>query len=133
MSDQNVELVRKSAEAFNRGGIEALRAFADPQIEFHEPPEQPAPRVARGWDETLEMWREFDSAWESHQTEIEELRPLGDDRILLLSIEHFVGRDGMTVDAPFAGIVTIKDGKILRWQAFWDRSRAFAAAGLDTT
>jgi len=69
MSQENVEIVQAAVEAFNRGGVEALRGFAHPEIEFHEPPEQPGPRVARGIDEVIEVWGEFDSAWETHQTE----------------------------------------------------------------
>ena len=52
------------------------------------------------------------------------------DRVLLVSVEHFKGRDGIEVEAPFAGIFTLRDGKIVRWQAFWDRQKALEAVGL---
>ena len=130
MSQENVEIVQAAVEAFNRGGVEALRGFAHPEIEFHEPPEQPGPRVARGIDEVIEVWGEFDSAWETHQTEPVEIKAVGEDQVLLVTVEHFVGRDGMEVDAPFAGVVTIRDKKVFRWEAFWERGRAFEAAGL---
>ncbi len=130
MSRENVEIVQAAVEAFNRGGVEALRGFAHPEIEFHEPPEQPAPRVARGIDEMIEIWAEFDSAWETHQTEPQEVRVVGEDKVLLVTVEHFVGRDGMEIDAPFAGVVTIRDEKVVRWEAFWDRGRALEAVGV---
>ena len=130
MSRENVEIVQAAVEAFNRGGVEALRGFAHPEIEFHEPPEQPGPRVARGIDEVIEVWGEFDSAWETHQTEPQEVRVVGEDKVLLVTVEHFVGRDGMEIDAPLAGVVTIRDEKVFRWEAFWDRGRALKAAGL---
>jgi ketosteroid isomerase-like protein len=34
MSQENVEVVRRSLEAFNRGGVEAALAFDDPEIEW---------------------------------------------------------------------------------------------------
>ena len=130
MSQENVEIVRQSIAAFNEGGVEALRVFADPAIEFHEPPEQPGAQVAQGIEEVVELWGRFDSAWKSHQTEPKEIRALGEDKVLLVSVEHFVGRDGMEVNAPFAGVVTFRDGRVIRWQAFWDKARALEAVGL---
>jgi len=52
------------------------------------------------------------------------------DRVLLVSVEHFKGRDGIEIEAAFAGIFTLRDGKISRWQAFWDKQKALEAAGL---
>jgi hypothetical protein len=130
MSEENVEIVRRAVEAFNKGGLEAAGEFFADDVEFHEPPEQPAPRVARGPDEVREMWGEFESAWAEHRSEPEEMRAVGENRVLLLSVEHFRGRDGVDVSAPWGAVLTIRDGKIARWQAFWDRRKALEAAGL---
>jgi ketosteroid isomerase-like protein len=48
----------------------------------------------------------------------------------MLSIERFRGRDGVDVSAPWGAVFTVRDGKIARWQAFWDRRKALEAAGL---
>jgi ketosteroid isomerase-like protein len=50
--------------------------------------------------------------------------------VLYVSVEHFKGRDGIELDAPFAGIFTLREGKITRWQAFWDKQKALEAADL---
>ncbi len=130
MSEPNVEIVRRAVEAFNEGGLEAAQELFAEEMEFHEPPEQPAPRVARGREEAMKMFGDFEEAWEEHRTEPEEIRAVGSDRVLLLSVEHFRGRDGMEVSAPFGAVFTVNDGKVVRWQAFWDRQTALAAAGL---
>jgi ketosteroid isomerase-like protein len=96
---------------------------------FEEPPEQPAPRVARGRDAAAELFGEFDAAWEEHRSELEEVRALDPERVLVLSIEHFRGRDGIEVDQPAGAIFTLRDGRIVRLQAFWDRASALGAAG----
>jgi ketosteroid isomerase-like protein len=36
----------------------------------------------------------------------------------------------MEVAAPAGAIFTLREGKIVRWEAFWDRQRALEAAGL---
>ena len=130
MSEENVEIVRRVVEAFNEGGAEAAQELFADELEFHEPPEQPAPRVARGREEAVKMFGEFEEAWEEHRTEPEEIRAVGSDKVILLSVEHFRGRDGMEVSSPFGAVFTVSDGKIVRWQAFWDRQTALTAAGL---
>jgi ketosteroid isomerase-like protein len=128
----NVEVVQRAAAAFNEHGIEGAvtaELFAD-EVEFHEPPEQPAPRSARGREEVRRLFGEFDAAWAEHKTEPEEFRALDHERVLVLSVERFKGRDGMAVEAPGAAIFTVREGKIIGWQAFWDKQTALEAAGL---
>ena len=55
---------------------------------------------------------------------------MDDDRVLLLTVEHLKGRDGIELEAPFAAVFTLRDGKISRWQAFWDKKKALEATGL---
>ncbi len=132
MSEENVEILRRAAEMFNEVGIAGTvtaELFAD-EVEFHEPPEQPAPRSARGREEVRQLFGEFDAAWAEHKTEPQEFRTLDDERVLVLSVERFKGRDGIAIDAPGAAIFTVRDGKIVEWQAFWDRQSALEAAGL---
>ena len=132
MSEENVEIVRQAVEEFNELGFDGIgvsELIAD-DFEFHEPPEQPAPRVARGREEVRKLAGEFDAAWAEHQSDPEEIRAVGPDKVLLISLERFKGRDGIKVEAPFAAIFTLRDGKIMRWQAFWDRQKALEAAGL---
>ena len=130
MSQQNVEILRRANEAFNTGGIPAARPYFTEDVEFHEPPEQPAPRAARGIDDVARLFGEFDATWLSHRSEIEGVQPLDNDRLLVFSIEHFRGRDGIEVSAPAGAVFTFRDGKIVRWEAFWDRQHAREAVGL---
>ena len=132
MSQENVDVVQRAAELFNEHGIAGAvtpELFAD-DVVFLEPPEQPAPRSAHGRDEMRQMFGEFDAAWAEHKTEPQEFRALDDERLLVFSVERFKGRDGITVDAPGAAIITVRDGRIVEWRAFWDRQGALEAAGL---
>jgi ketosteroid isomerase-like protein len=131
MAEENVETVRRMLEAFNEGGFstDISVAFFDAEAVFEEPPEQPAPRIARGRDAVREVFNAFDEAWEAHRSEPEEIRALDDDRVLVLATEHFRVRDGIEIDQPSTTIFTLRDGKVRRMQAFWDRATALAAAG----
>jgi ketosteroid isomerase-like protein len=132
MSEENVEIVRRVVEAFNDGGIasEVTLSFFDAAAVFEEPPEQPAPGVAHGREEVSRMFTQFDDAWEEHHSRPDEIRKIDDERVLLLSLEHFRGRDGIEIDQPSGTLFTLRGGKIVRMQAFWDRATALEAAGL---
>ncbi len=128
MEADHLAVMRMAIDAFNEGDSQAARDFLHDDIVFEEPPEQPAPRVAKGIDATTEMLSLFDEAWERHHTEVTELRVLDDDRVLLLSIEYFRGRDGIEVDQPCGTIFTFLGNKIVRMQPFWEQSSALEAA-----
>jgi ketosteroid isomerase-like protein len=132
MSEENVEIVRQVVEAFNEGGMgaEATLSFFAADAVFEEPPEQPGPRVAHGRESVGRMFTQFDEAWEKHQSHPDEIRAIDDERVLLLSLEHFRGRDGIELDQPAWTIFTLRGGKIVRMQPFWDRVNALEAAEL---
>jgi ketosteroid isomerase-like protein len=132
MSQENVEIVRRIIESFNEAGFsaEATLDFFDAGAAFEEPPEQPAPRIARGRDDIVEMFGQFDETWEEHHSDPEEIRVIDDARVLLLSIERFRGRDGMQIEQPCGTIFTFREGKVVRMQSFWERQNALEAAGL---
>ena len=127
--EENAEIVRRATEVFNSEGPEAAgRAFFSDDVEFVDPPDSPSPRVARGRDEVRAQFNAFNQTWESHRTDPREIRAVGSDRVLLISEERFVGRDGIEVDASSASVFTLRDGKIVRWETFWDVEQALASA-----
>ena len=132
MSSDNVEIARKAFTSFNEHGFgsEETLSFFDDSVVFEEPPEQPAPRIARGRDEAAQMFTEFDDAWETHTSESQDFIAIDDERVLVLTIEHFRGRDGIEMTQPSGVVFTFRDGKIIRMQAFWEQATAREAASL---
>lgn len=132
MSKENVETVRRAVEEFNELGFDGVGVsdLISDDFEFHEPPEQPAPRMARGRKEVQDLAGEFDAAWAEHKSEPQEIQAVSADRVLLTTVERFKGRDGIELESPLASIFTLRNGKIVRWQAFWDKQNALEAAGL---
>jgi ketosteroid isomerase-like protein len=130
MSQENVEIVRRSIDAFNAGGLAAAAEFAHPDLVFEEPPTQPGSITAHGVENARKTLSAFDDTWEEHRTEVEELRDLGGDDVLTLTVEHLRGRDGVAFSQPCGSICTLAEGKIIRLRPFWDRSDALDAAGL---
>jgi ketosteroid isomerase-like protein len=132
VSQKNVKLARSFHEAFNRDGWEALWRVADPEIEFHEPPEQPGASVFKGLEAVREgVARSWGENWIEQRSHAERYVDLGDDRVLLLAVQHLRGRDGIELAQPAGNIVTFRDGMIVRFEAFWSQQAALEAVGLE--
>ena len=130
MPQENLMLLARVNEAFNEEGWDGIFPFVDPDFEFHEPPEQPGATVFRGREAARKGVARWAEGWTEQRSEVQEVRELADGRILGFSRERMRGRDGIQVEQDCAHLVTFQNGKILRWQSFWDPANALEAAGL---
>jgi ketosteroid isomerase-like protein len=130
MSQENVEVVTRLVEAWNRADVEAILALFHPECEIVFPPEVPEPGPFRGHAE-LRGWVEgFLAAWESHRAEVVELTV--EDEVVLAML-HLTGRgsqSGIEMDETDAHLFTFRGGKVISWRNFSQRSEALEAAGL---
>jgi ketosteroid isomerase-like protein len=130
MSQENVRLVHRAIDAWNRGDVDAFLSQFDPQCEVIFPPEVPEPGPFHGHTE-LKQWIDgFLAAWESHRVEVVEVMEAADDVVAVL---HMVGRgsgSGVNFDETDAHVFTIRKGSVARWQNFNSRAEALEAAGL---
>jgi ketosteroid isomerase-like protein len=134
MSQENVELVRRAADAFNRGGrdAQASDALLAPDVVW-----EVAIGVAdfdgvyRGRAAVRQFWRTFMAELDEMRIEVEELVDCGDR---VFSVARAVGR-GRHSGATGAGqvvfpVFTVRDGLIARYQLFAEREKALQAARL---
>jgi uncharacterized protein len=133
MSEENVEIMRWGYEAWNRRDFDQILELADPEIEwtFAEGfmPLPGADAVYHGHEGVRRFWETFIDPWEQIAIEVEELRDSG-DRVVAFIRFRAVARDGLTVDAPFAHVITFRESRVIRFEAFDDRAQALEAAGL---
>ena len=86
--------------------------------------------VYRGHEGVRRYWRDYLSAFERLDFELEELVDAS-GRILAVVRERAVGRaSGIAFEARIFAVWTLRDGKITRMQGFRDREEALEAAGL---
>jgi ketosteroid isomerase-like protein len=134
MSQENVEIVRRGFEAFNRGGADsrASEAILAPDIVW-----EVAIGVAdfdgvyRGRDEVRRFWQTFLTEFEDMRIEVEELVDCGER---VFSVTRPVGRGRHSGAIATGGTVypvfTLRDGLIVRYQLLAEREQALQAAGL---
>ncbi len=131
MSQENVELVKRSVEAFNRGDIDAfLKDMADDAELDLSRARGPYRGVHRGREGARELFADFWEAWASITPLSTEYIEVG-DKVVLAARMRFHGRDGVEVGGGGMGAVyTLCDGKIVRYQLFQSKADALEAAGL---
>src|SRR3981081_2639060 len=97
MSQENAEILTRLVTEFNERGWDALRDFADPDIEFDEPPEQPGAGRFRGIEEVLAAASRWAEAWEGERATSERVIDLG-DTMVVLTVQRLLGRDGIELE-----------------------------------
>ena len=131
MSQENVEIVRQSLEAYARGEIEEMLAYVDPEGELHSAIIGGAEaKVFRGHDGFRRWFAETRESFEELRTDLTEYRDLG-DRIVAFGHIHARGRgSGLEIDSPTGWVFTVRRGKVVRAEGFLSRSETLEAAGL---
>jgi ketosteroid isomerase-like protein len=131
MSQENVEIVRRFAEGWERQDWDAIEELADPNVEQHGTVggvEEGS--VRRGSNEIRRDYESVEEMWDEHRVEIQELIDAG-DQVVVFHHEYMRGKQsGVELALDAAVLVDVCDGRIVRVQGFMDRAQALKAAGL---
>lgn len=135
---ENVELVRRLyAQLASEGPAHefeqrltdaALSRFLDPGIEWVPMSHSLlAVQSYRGYEGVRRFWGEFLSTWESYGVELMSVYDAGDQVAVVV---HIVGRTNeLEIDETQSSLLTVRDGRVIRVQAFADPGGAREAAG----
>jgi ketosteroid isomerase-like protein len=129
MSQQNVEIVRASVDAWNRRDWDAALKDAAPNFTFDFSRSMGPGRGVYSLDQMDEYFRELTETWESIRFEPGEMVEAG-DRVVMPNTLHARGRDGIEVQARSAWVWTIRDGKLAHLCLYQEQEEALEAAGL---
>jgi ketosteroid isomerase-like protein len=131
MSQENVDTVRRSLDAYEAGDIESMLSFVDPNGELYSAIIGGAEgKVYRGHAGFRSWFAETKVAFEALSTDLTEFRDLG-DRVLGFGRVHAKGREsGVELDSATGWLFTLRDGKIIRAEGYLDPAKALEAAGL---
>jgi uncharacterized protein len=140
MSQENVEFVKGLYAATTGGDTqqildalpELIRQTCDPEIEWVEDPQRADGRTYHGHEGVLESFKQWFEQFDEYEFELERVVDCG-DRVVVTAREQGRGAtSGAPVSARLYQVLTFRDGKVLRYQEFYDEQAALEAAGLDT-
>jgi ketosteroid isomerase-like protein len=130
MSQQNVEVVKASIEAWNAGDIDALRELYDPDIIVRVTEDWPEPRPFVGREAVMRQGEQLRETWDAVTLEpISDFIDVG-DRVAVRHIWRGVGHGPPESNPEFTVVCTVRRGKILGFDYFWDHGEALDTLGL---
>ena len=131
MSEENVEIVRRSWQGYAEHGLPGLFEFFAEDINWRA--------IEGAIDDAGEMngidaMRRYLGDWLETFADITatptELLDLGDDRVLaVLRVEGRARLSGVATELNYAVVYTLRDGKIVRGREYEDRPAALKAVG----
>jgi ketosteroid isomerase-like protein len=127
----DVELLRQLYERWSRGDF-STREFFDPNIVYvrigADTPD--AEGEWRGVSEVAAAIADWRQPWEGLQNDAERFIDL-EDRVLVLDRLSARGtRSTAIVEHDLGQLFTIRGGKVVRWESYWERAVAMRAAGV---
>ena len=132
MSQENVEIVHDSWQAFAAGGLDALTEFWDPEIDWRaiegapdDVGEMHGPEAVRRY---LQDWVD---TFEGLTVVAEELLEVEDQRVVtVIRVSGRAKLSGIETELRLAVVNSVRDGKIVRGREYIDREQALEAEGL---
>jgi len=132
---QNVELMRRMMilSADGRSGLKKLAkeasTFIHPEIEWAPALLPQGKRLYTGFEEYRAYIEEAASQpAEGSYLNVQEIRSVGADRVLMLGWVHYDGEDGVHYDGEYALLARFEDGLIRKLRAFASFAEAEKAA-----
>ena len=129
-----MELVRATWEAWERGDTDAVLSFIDPDVEWLTAIDRGLGRagsVYHGHEGMRELWNLWRSEFDDFSIQADEIRDLGDERVLTLAHIQFRGQaSGIMVESQLALLMTIRNGKIVRSEDYLSHQEALEDVGL---
>ena len=131
MSQENVEIVRRSFDAWNRRDLTTWLTLYHPDAEVDwSRSRSPFKGMYRGHREMEAFTRDvFWSTFEDVQLETHDFLQAGSE-VVVPNTAHMRGREGIEVIARTALVFTVENGQITRLRMFDEQDEALEAAGL---
>ena len=131
MSQENVEILRGLFEHWATGDLTA-HCF-DPDVEYSRIGAETPDLEGRwlGRDELSTAMRDYLREFSDLRIEAERIIDLGGDRVLVLSRHTARGKQsGVPIEHEIGDLFTLRDGRVVHYDSYWDRAEALKAAGL---
>ena len=131
MSQENVEIVRRSTDAYNRRNVDGmLENWAKDAVLDWSNARSFDAGVYRGHAEIRAFMEEFFASWDDVRIElVYGPAEVEDGLVIAENVTYLRGRDGIEVQARSAWLITVREGKQTSLTLFQSKQDALEAAG----
>jgi ketosteroid isomerase-like protein len=129
MSQENVEVDRATFKAWNGGDMDTLRDLYGPDIIMRTPESWPEPGPYVGREAVMRQLEQLRDTWDADAVELtSDFIDVG-DRVAVRMVWRGAGH-GPETNIEFTNVVTVRKGRIVFIEFFWEHSEALEALGL---
>jgi ketosteroid isomerase-like protein len=128
MSQENVEIVQALFEVWNAGDMDAVRELCDPDVILRTAEGWPEPGPFVGREAVMRQLQESRETWDADTAEPLSFIDAG-DRVVVRHIWRGVGH-GPDMNLEFTTVITVRKGRMIFGEFFWDHAEALEAVGL---
>ena len=130
MSQENVEIVRRANEAFNRGDIEGVLTYYAEDAEFEDLMNAPdLPEIVRGVEGVRQVLTTWIRTFDEFRAEIAECID-AEHHVVCVTDYYGKSRQGLTIELRTGDVVEIRDDKVVRVTVGYEsREEALEAVG----
>ena len=129
MSQENVEVVRATFDAWNAGDMDAFRELHDPEVIAQTVENWPERGPYVGREAVMREFELIREAWDADSIEpISDLIDAGNRVVVRLSWRG--AGHGPDANIEMSYVARLREGKIHYIEYFWDHDEALEAAGL---
>ena len=135
MSRENVETITRLYDEVLSKGPEAISPerleFFDPEVEVRQTVSLVGTRgTFHGYDGLLELIREVLEVFRDVRFEPKRLIDCGDQVVAVVEVRALGRESGVETRETVAHVWTLRAGRIVVWQVYWDPEQALEAVGL---
>jgi ketosteroid isomerase-like protein len=129
MSQEDVEIVRRAYEHFNRTHAPAYELF-DPNVEWHTAADLPDTGTHRGHSGVAALFSAWAGSFDDFRADVEELVDAGDHVVVWCTLRGRVRDSGAMVELPEAHVWKFRGANVVEVREYRTRGEALEAAGL---
>ncbi len=127
MSQQNVEIVKRAYEAWNRRDMAAVLGACDPDIEWWERDDVPDTTVHRGLNAARARFAELDDMWLGLGLEPQEFIDAGNFVVVPFRLTGRGRASGAAFDEEEVQVFRLRNGKIIELREYSEKADALRA------
>jgi ketosteroid isomerase-like protein len=131
MSQENVELVKRLIDAFNKRDVDAFAEITTPDFEWSTSMAAVEGEIFWGREGIDTYFARMRDAWDEFLALADDYRDLGDRVLWQGRLEARGLGSGVPVSAPLDILYEVRDGKISLMHSYLDHNEALRAAGLE--
>jgi len=128
MSADQIAVAKRPYAARNRGQVDAVLAECDPDVEWHPHLATLGGKPIFGHAGVREYMASLTEDWEYFHHEPEEFFGVGDNVVAFVHTSARGKSSGIELDVPVGHVFSFRDGRVLRFVTYLDRSEAMRAA-----